>query len=100
MDGHQGIGLMVRDLDVEASKRLPSGLRGVLVVRVEPMSPAHDAEIDRDAIVLEINRRPVTSVDDYRRLTMSARPGDVLAFYVYIPGLEQRSLRTVRIDAP
>jgi S1-C subfamily serine protease len=64
------------------------------------MSPAFDAEIERGAVLLEINRRPVSSAAEYRRLTRAARPGDVLAFYLYIPELEQRSLRTVRIDTP
>jgi serine protease Do len=97
----QAIGLTVRDLDAEARQRyrLPSELQGVVVWRVEPMSPAFDAEIERGAVVLEINRRPVTSTAAYRRLTASARTGDVLAFYLYVPDLG-RALRAVRIDAP
>jgi hypothetical protein len=42
----------------------------------------------------------VTSVNDYRRLTRAVHSGDVVALYVYIPDLDQRVLRTVRIDAP
>jgi serine protease Do len=97
----QAIGLTVRDLDAEARQRysLPRGLQGVVVWRVEPMSPAFDAEIERGAVVLEINRRPVTSAADYGRLTASARTGDVLAFYLYVPETG-RTLRAVRIDAP
>jgi hypothetical protein len=49
---------------------------------------------------MEINRQPVTSVDDFRRITRSTHSGDVLALYVYIPDLDQRVLRTVRVDAP
>ena len=65
------------------------------------MSPAYDGGIERGAVVLEINRRPVTSAADYRRMTTNLRAGDVLAFYLYVPGPgEQRLLRTVRIDAP
>jgi serine protease Do len=98
------IGLVVRDLDDGVRKRygLPSGQAGVLVSRVEPMSPAYDGGIERGAVVLEINRRPVTSAADYRRMTANLRAGDVLAFYLYIPGAsgEQRLLRTVRIDTP
>ena len=67
--------------------------------RVEPMSPAFDAEIERGAVVLEINRRPVTSAADYNRLTAGARTGDVLAFYLYVP-TRAATLRAVRIDAP
>ena len=97
----QSIGLTVRDLDADARQRyaLPRELQGVVVWRVEPMSPAFDAEIERGAVVLEINRRAVTSPADYRRLTASARTGDVLAFYLYVPDAG-RTLRAVRIDAP
>lgn len=96
-----GIGLMVRELDADVRQRygLAAEQAGVLVTGVEPLSPAYDGGIDRGSVVLEINRRPVASVADYRRLTTDLRPGDVLAFYLYIPG-EQRLLRTVRVDGP
>jgi serine protease Do len=94
------LGLGVRDLDAEAVARyrLPEGLRGALVARVEPMSPAFDAAIERGHVVLEINRQRVQSADDYRRLTAGARAGDVLTMYVYKPELDQRTLETVKID--
>jgi serine protease Do len=94
------LGLSVRELDREFIQRfrLPDDLEGVVVSRVEPMSPAFDAEIDRGHVVLEVNRRPVRSIEEYRRLTNAARPGDVLAIYTYVPDLQQRQLRTVRID--
>jgi S1-C subfamily serine protease len=97
----EAIGLTVRDLDGDARQRyrLPRGLQGVVVWRVEPMSPAFDAEIERGAVVLEINRRPVPSAAEYSRLTSGARSGDVLTFYVYVPE-SGRTLRAVRIDAP
>ena len=79
--------------------RLPSGVSGVVVTRVDPLSSAYDAGIQRDYIVMEINRRPITSADAYNRLARAARPGDVLAVYVYIPGTDQRAIRAVRVDA-
>jgi serine protease Do len=101
-EGDSPLGLGVRDLDVEAVARyrLPEGLRGALVARVEPMSPAFDAAIERGHVVLEINRQRVQSAEDYRRLTAGARPGDVLTMYVYKPELDQRTLETVKIDDP
>jgi serine protease Do len=94
------LGLGVRDLDAEAVARyrLPDGLRGALVARVEPMSPAFDAAIERGHVVLEINRQRVESAEDYRRLTADARAGDVLTMYVYKPELDQRTLETIKID--
>ena len=94
------LGLSVRELDRDFSGRLrlPPDLTGVVVSHVEPMSPGFDAEIERGHVVLEINRQPVRSIDEFRRLTSSARPGDVLAIYLYIPEIQQRRLSTVRID--
>ena len=94
------LGLSVREMDLEFIQRfrLPDDLEGVVVSRVEPMSPAFDADIDRGHVVLEVNRRPVRTTDDFRRLTANARPGDVLAIYTYNPEIQQRQLRTVRID--
>ena len=95
------LGLNVRDLDSDTSRRLrlPSGVNGVVVTRVDPLSSGYDAGIQRDYIVLEINRRPISSVDAYNRLARAAGPGDVLAVYVYIPATDQRSIRAVRVDA-
>jgi serine protease Do len=94
------LGLSVREIDRDFIQRfrLPEDIEGVVVSRVEPMSPAFDAEIDRGHVVLEVNRRPVRTIDEYRRLTSAARPGDILAIYTYVPELQQRQLRTVRID--
>ena len=95
------LGMTVRDIDRDAARRLrlPDGISGALVTRVEPLSAAWDAGIQRDYVVLEINRRPVDSADVYNRLTRAVHPGDVLAVYVYVPGLDQRAIRAVRVDA-
>ena len=70
------------------------------MTRVDPLSAAYDAGIQRDHVVMEINRRPVSSADAYNRLARAAQAGDVLAVYVYMPGSEQRAIRAIRVDAP
>ena len=94
------IGLSVRELDRDLGRRLaiPSGVRGVVVSRVEPMGGAFDAGIERGWLVLEINRQPVATTTEFHRIVASARPGDVLALYLYIPEIDQRALRTIRLD--
>jgi serine protease Do len=96
------LGLVVRDLDRDTVRRLrlPSGIEGVVVTRVDPLSSAYDAGLQRDHVVMEINRRPVSSADAYNRVARAAHPGDVLAVYVYMPGSEQRAIRAIRVDAP
>ena len=94
------LGMLVREIDVELAARfnLPKELQGVVVSRVDPMGPAYDAEIERGNILLEINRQPVHSIDDFRRLTANARSGEVLALYLFKPEGPRRELRTVKID--
>jgi serine protease Do len=95
-----GLGLKVRELDAEtvARSRLPDGLAGVMVSRVEPISPAADAEIAVGHVLLEINRQPVRTLQEYERVVGGVRGGDILALYVYRPELMQRTLHTVRLD--
>jgi S1-C subfamily serine protease len=71
-----------------------------MIARVDPLGPASDANLERGQIILEVNRRPVGSSDDFRRLLAAARAGEVLALFVYLPDEDQRALRTVRVDAP
>ena len=94
------IGLSVRNLDNDLLKHLdqPPGTHGVVVSRVDPMGPAFDADIQRGHVLLEINRRPVRSVDDYRRLIAAAHSGDVLTLQLYKPEALGRALHTVKID--
>ena len=94
------LGLAVREVDDRTTARfgLPTGSRGVVVSAIEPMSPAFDADIERGHLLLEINRRPVRNIEDFRRLTDSVRPGDILTMYLYKPELNQRALETLKID--
>lgn len=94
------LGLNVRDLDAAAFNRLrlPRNTRGVLITRVDPLSAAFDAEVQRGTILLEINRKPIVTVTDYRQATASVRPGDIVTLYLYTPEIRQRQLKTVRLD--
>jgi serine protease Do len=95
------LGLNVRDLDAAAFNRfeLPIDTRGVLITRVEPLSSSFDAEIARGNVLLEINRRPVASASEFRRIASAARPGDVLTLYLYAPETSQRQLKTITVEA-
>ncbi|MBS1817784.1 MAG: trypsin-like peptidase domain-containing protein [Acidobacteria bacterium] len=100
-DGRENLlGLSVRDLDAAAFNRLrlPRETRGVLITRVDPLSPTFDAEVQRGSVLLEINRKPILSIADYTRVSAAVRPGDVVTLYVYAPDVGQRQLKTVRID--
>jgi serine protease Do len=94
------LGLVLIEIDNSNSHRfdVPAGMTGLLVQRVEPLSAATDAGIERGNIILEVNRQGVDSVARFRRVIEAARPGEALAFYIYVPDIEQRNIKTVRVD--
>jgi serine protease Do len=94
------LGLTVRDMDRQTAERmrLPNALQGVLIARVEAVSPAFDAAVERGTVLLEMNRQRVETAADYRRIARAARPGDIVTLYVYSPDLEQRQLKTIRVE--
>jgi serine protease Do len=98
--GPADLGLTVLEIDVRNAHRfdVPAGMTGLLVQRVEPMSVAQEAGIDRGHVILEVNRQPVDSVAKLRRVLESTRPGETLAVFVYIPDIDQKNIRTVRMD--
>lgn len=94
------LGLSVRDIDPSTARRLelPRPTRGVLIMRVEPLSSAFDAGLERGTVLLEVNRHRVDSADAFRRIARDVRPGDVVAIFVYAPDTDQRQLKTVRAE--
>jgi S1-C subfamily serine protease len=98
--GPTDLGLTVIAIDETNAHRfeVPRGMTGLLVQRVEPMSAAFDASIERGQIILEINREPVHSVAGFRRVLSGLRQGDAMAVFIYIPEIEQKNIRTLRLD--
>jgi serine protease Do len=74
-------GLEVRNLSGEQARQLnlPRGAQGVVVTAVAPGSAAEDAGVQPGDVIVELNRKPVRNVDDYRRLSGAlARDGAAL----------------------
>ena len=67
------LGLRVGPMTEEIARFLrPKGLKGVLVIAVEPNSPAGRERVSEGDIILRVNRARVSSVADYRRLVAKA----------------------------
>jgi len=85
--GTAELGLSVKDLDAETARQLEMEKEeGVIVTRVKVNSPAEEADIQRGDVILEINRKPIKTVDDYREIASKAKPGESLLFLVYRRG--------------
>jgi serine protease Do len=94
------LGLNVRDLDTATIRRLgiPDTVFGVLIMDVDPAGPARLARLHAGQIVLEINRRRVTSVAEYRAVVSALRPGETVALFVYDQLSDQRSIYAIVLD--
>jgi serine protease Do len=76
-------GVTVRKVTPEMADRLDmaSG-KGVIVQDVKPGSFAEDVNLGRGDIVLEINKQPVNSEDDFAKIESSLKSGQDVVFLV------------------
>jgi serine protease Do len=76
-------GVTVRKITPEMADRLdiPSG-KGVIVQDVKPGSFAEDVNLGRGDIILEINKQPVNSEEDFSRIESNLKSGQDVVFLV------------------
>ncbi len=76
-------GITVRGItpDMVERYKLPNG-KGVIVQEVKPDGFADTAGLSRGDVILEINKQPVNSEDDFRRLQAQAKSGEDVVFLV------------------
>lgn len=76
-------GITVRKLTPEMAERLDmSAGKGVIVQDVKPGSFADDINLGRGDVILEINKQPVNSEDDFARVESSLKSGQDVVFLV------------------
>ncbi len=69
-----------------------------MITRVDPAGPAFGAQLRPRMVIVEINRRPLRSVSEYEKIVSSAKPGDVLALYIYDSSSAQRLLVPLTVE--
>ena len=77
------LGLTVRALTPDMANRLnvPSG-QGVIVQEVKPSSFADDVGLTRGDVILEMNKQPVNSEEDFDRVAATLKSGQDVVFLV------------------
>src|SRR6202522_1264835 len=87
-DGHPRLGIAISDLtpDVRQQLNLPPDVKGVAVAQVQPGSPAEDAGLSGGDVILEINRKPVSSADQFRNDVKSAPENQDMLLRVWANG--------------
>jgi serine protease Do len=77
------LGLTVQRLTPQMAESLGvEKVEGVVVAAVEPASAADEAGIRRGDIIVEVDRKAVRSVEDYKKAVAGARKGRGVLFLV------------------
>jgi serine protease Do len=77
------LGVTVDTLTPEMAQRmdLPSN-KGVVVTDVKPGSFADDIQLSRGDVILEVNKQPVNTADDFNRIVSQYKSGQDVVFLV------------------
>ena len=78
-------GISIRPLSDKEKADAKAEGRGVYVTTVQEGSFAEEIELKERDVILSINRQPVASTDDVRRIQGTLKPGDAVAFRVMRP---------------
>jgi serine protease Do len=84
------LGLAVDDLSPDARQQLnvPSEVHGAVIADVRPGSPAEDAGLQPGDVVVEVNRKPVASGEQFASAVHAAPAGKSLLLLVWTKGGE------------
>jgi len=89
-DATAGFGMTLQDLtpDIVRQLRLPAGTTGAVVVEVEPRGPASEAGVVPRDVIVEVNRKPVTSAAETSRELQRLRSGQIAMLLIVRGGQE------------
>jgi serine protease Do len=85
-DASSRFGIYVRNLGARELEEMQlEGGKGVVVTRVEPGSLGDEIGLRDNDVIVSINRQPVGSVDDIKKVQHTLKSGDPVAFRVARP---------------
>jgi serine protease Do len=82
------LGLAVDDLNQDARQQLqvPEDVKGAAIANVRPGSPADDAGLQPGDVVVEVNRKPVTSAEQFASAVHGTPAGKDILLLVWSKG--------------
>ena len=93
------LGITVEDITPRARQefRIDDDLRGVVITRVSQVSDAWEKGLREGDVIVEVDQKPVISVESYRAIVDKLRPGGIMALYVATPGVDVKRFVTLRV---
>ena len=89
-------GISLRAMSDSEKEAVPDK-HGITVARVEGDSFAEEIGMQAGDVILAINRQPVSSMDDVKKVQQKLKPGDAVAFKIARPQLGGRP-RTGQVE--
>jgi serine protease Do len=74
----QGVQVQTLTPDMAQDDGVPSGTHGVVIMSVDPSSPAAAASLERGMVIQEINHKPVNNAEEYHAALVGADDHPVL----------------------
>jgi Do/DeqQ family serine protease len=68
-DALTGVEVTNLDRDARDELKVPNAVRGTLITQVEPSSTAYEAGLRENDVILEVNRQPIQSSEDFTKAT-------------------------------
>jgi serine protease Do len=95
------LGVSVENVTLDQIARLGLPVRqGVLMSQVQPQSPAERAGIQPNDVIVGMDGRDVSGIDDLRRLMVNYKVGDQVSFVVIGPNRPRQTLVVTLVERP
>ncbi|MBI3592282.1 MAG: DegQ family serine endoprotease [Nitrospirae bacterium] len=77
-------GIAAMDLNRAIAKQLgiDKDEKGVVIVRIEPNSPAEDAGLKKGDIIQEVDRQRITNLNEFNKVISRVKPDDTVLLFV------------------
>jgi serine protease Do len=77
-------GFNVMELTREIAKQLglSKSEKGLVIVKVDPYSPAEDAGLKKGDVIQEINKKRISKLEDFNKIVNNIRGGDTALFFI------------------
>jgi serine protease Do len=66
-DALSGVEVANIDRDAREELRIPNSVKGAVITQIEPSSAAYEAGLRENDVILEINRQPIQSTEDFTK---------------------------------